>query len=166
MCLCVCQAPASVRWRHSRDAAFGIFLPLLPGKNKPPKPERETFLPQILARFFGKGITSKAIDYLNSSTTRIFVPKLQFGLWQHLAEAVPVGKRGCKAPWLWERWARNQQGLKDCPSLHPSPPDTAVGQAHTAEPVLKGRKEKEDFTINIRKTGKRIFAFSDSEFQG
>lgn len=107
----------------------------------------------------------RAINCLDSSTTRIFVPRSQYGLWQHLAEVVPFGKRGCKVPWLWEKWARNQQGLRDCPSFHPSPPGTAVGQAHTAEPVLKAKKQKEDFTINTGKTEKRIFAFSDSEFQ-
>lgn len=91
------------------------------------------------------------------------MPSSQFGLWQHLAEVVPVGKRDCKAPWLWGSWDRNQQGLRDCPSLHTLPPGTGVGQAHTAEPELKGKKEKEDFTINTGKTGKGTF--SDFKFQ-
>lgn len=38
-----------------------------------------------------------------------------------------------------------------------------VGQAHTAEPQLKGKKEKEDLTINTGKTGKGVF--SDFKFQ-
>lgn len=55
--------------------------------------------------------------------------------------------------------ARNQQGLRDCPSLHTLPPGTAVGQAHTAEPELKGKKEKEGFIVNTGKTGKGSLHF-------
>lgn len=82
----LCQAVTLLRY------SIWAFFPLINWEEQTTKVPSQDLPTPNSSLCFGKGIKSRARDCQNSSTTRIFVPNSQFGLWQHLAEVVPVGK--------------------------------------------------------------------------